>query len=124
MKIDWTKEMDEYLLSHYKEASLYDIAIRLGVSQPTVSQRLHFMGIEKDRGSKKRVWSDDELVYLREHYPFDSLGDIADVLGLSSVMVRNMALELGLKKSKDYDPKKYYCRYIKGYKNNKRRIVV
>ena len=122
-RIDWTRDMDEYLLSHYEVMSLCDIALRLGISQPSVSQRLHVFGIEKVRGARKRVWSDVELEYLRVHYPSESLGDIADVLHLSTVMIRNKALELGLKKSADYDPSKYYSRYVKDYKNRGNKVV-
>ena len=123
-KIEWTKEMEAYLLSHYEVMSLYDMGMHLGISVPSVSKKLHLMGIMKDRGGKSRVWSEEELVYLREHYPFESMGDIADALKISPVMVRRKVLELGLKKSADYDPRKYYCRYVRSYKNNTHKVIV
>lgn len=121
-RIDWTEEMLEYLLDHYETDSCMDMGMYLGVSAPTVSSKLRSMGISVGIGGKKlrRRWSDDELSYLREHYPHESAVDIADVLGVCSQLVRTKANELGLKKAPDYDRSKYYFRYVKTYRHGRR----
>ena len=118
-KIDWTDEMIDYLLSHYRTDSCMDMSLYLGVSAPSVSLQLRRMGLGVGHGgkNKSREWSDSELSYLREHFPHESSVDIADALGISSQTVRTKAYELGLKKASDYDVRKYYKRYVKSYRH-------
>ena len=118
-KIDWTKEMIDYLLSHYKTDACDDMGRHLGVSAPSVSLQLRRMGIGVGHGGKstRREWSESELQYLRDHFPHESSVDIADALGVSSQTVRTKAYELGLKKASDYDVRKYYKRYVKSYRH-------
>lgn len=70
----------------------------------------------------KRVWSDEEISYLREHYPIDPATDISTALHLSAGTITRKAAELGLSKSPDFSSKKFYGRYVKNYKNNINKI--
>ena len=66
---------------------------------------------------KPREWTEEELAYLRANYPTESAVDIADHLGLSSTTIRNKAVQLGIKKSPDYDKNRYRNRYVSNYKH-------
>ena len=119
-RIIFTREQDVYLLSHYQTLSQAEMAVSLGVSPPTVNKRLRELGVGVGYGmkTKRRVWSEEELNYLIDHWPMDSAVDIADHLGLSAVMIRNKAKEMGLEKSPEYSTARYTNRYVKNYKHN------
>ena len=63
----------------------------------------------------KHNWSEDDIAYLREHFPMEAGCDIAERLGVSVTLVYNKARELGLKKSKSYDRRVYNNRYVRKY---------
>ena len=69
----------------------------------------------------KIVLDEDQERYLREHYPVDSQRDIADWLHISPPTVRRLAMELGLEKSKNYDRRRYFFRYVRNYKDERYR---
>jgi hypothetical protein len=119
-RIEFTREQDVYLLSHYQAMTQAEMAKELGMSAPTVARRLRELGIVIGYGKKtlRRAWSEYELNYLIDHWPMDSAVDIGDHLGLNPVMVRNKAKEMGLEKAPDYDKRKYTFRYVKKYKHN------
>ena len=56
-------------------------------------------------------WTDDMLHTLTTLYPTHTLGDIADVLGISDTAVSNKGKELGLKRSKSFNPSAFVGRY-------------
>lgn len=124
--VRWTQGQVDYLLAHYKDESMFELGVRFGCSAPTVSKKLRSLGIDIGKGSKsmRRVWSDEEIEYVKAHFADESAVDIGEHLGISDVMVRKKALELGLKKSDGYDKKRYYYRYVKNYKHNVRRAAV
>ena len=61
----------------------------------------------------RKNWTEEEIEYLKEHYPMTSATDLADVFHCSSTTVSNKAKALGLKKSPDFDTHKYIGRYVK-----------
>ena len=64
---------------------------------------------------KRVVWTKEMLNYIREHYPNEPACDIADVLGVVDTTVSNKAKEMGLKKSPDFDKRKFCGRYTHKY---------
>lgn len=62
--------------------------------------------------SRRIEWTDEQLEYMRIHYPTETAGDIADVLGCSSTTVINLAHRLGLQKSPDFKASDYVNRYV------------
>lgn len=47
-------------------------------------------------------WTEEELQYLREHYPDDNTAEIAEHLGRTECAVLQMAAKQGLRKSAEY----------------------
>lgn len=68
---------------------------------------------------RKKVWSEEEITYLREHYPHEPNCDVADALGVSSQLVLKKASELGLSKAKDYSRRRFFNRWVKKYKDDR-----
>lgn len=119
-RIDWTSENIDYLRSHYLDASWEEMASHIGCSSASVIVKCRSLGLRKPHVYRpKRVWSDSELRYLCDHFPFESAGDIADVIGVTYPLVMSKAKELGLRKSADYNvSKKYMFRYVRNYVHN------
>ena len=63
-------------------------------------------------------WTDVELSYLSDHFPYEPVTDISYALGLSQPTVSKKARELGLVKSKDYSIRSFQHRYVKDYVHN------
>lgn len=61
------------------------------------------------------TFTDDELSYIREHYPTDAQCDIAQYLGVSPSIVARTARELGLKKEPGWSTVKFMGRYVRNY---------
>lgn len=57
-------------------------------------------------------WTDEQLDYMRKHFPTEPAVDIADVLGCSNATVGNLARSMGLKKSPDFRKSDYANRYV------------
>ncbi len=113
-KIEWTPSMLTFLKLHHTE-KLSDLAEMLGMSSTTVRSKLIELGFSRDRYPFARTWSEEEIAYLREHYPTGTIGDIADHFGVSPGTVSRKVKELGLQKSPEFDVRKYYHRYVKSY---------
>ena len=64
---------------------------------------------------KKRVLTEAQEAYLREHFASDASCDIADVFGISAPTVRRIAKELGLSKSSDFCVNDFCGRYVRRY---------
>lgn len=64
------------------------------------------------QGHKRIQWTDEQLDYMRKHFPTEPAVDIADVLGCSSTTVINLARSMGLEKSPDFRKSDYANRYV------------
>lgn len=116
----WTPERDAYLREHYPAERTIEIARYLKVSEGSVRNRAHVLGIEKDRSREKMVWTPEKVAYLEEHYPTGKLVEIAKHLECRAPSVKWKARKLGLvrvpknpkrlvKKEKEDKPKYYGC---------------
>lgn len=70
------------------------------------------MATNNKHGRRRIQWTDEQLDYMRNHFPTEPAGDIADVLGCSSTTVTNLARSLGLQKSPDFKASNYVNRYV------------
>lgn len=62
---------------------------------------------------KKIIWTEENLAYLREHYPTEPGSDIADVLGCSGASVTLKARQLGIEKDPSFRTSDFIGRYVK-----------
>ena len=109
----WTDSEVEYILANYRDMTLMDMGIHIGVAGPTVRAKMLSMGLEPNHYRKNRkVWTDEEISFLRENFPTMSAMDIAEKLGISNTSVSTKARELGLKKSPEWSKTLYYRRYV------------
>ena len=113
----WTEREVSFIRENYKDMSYMDMSIKLAISPSLIQRKCNELGLLRAKlGGVTKVWSESEIEYLKEHFPYETARDIADHLKISDCTVRNKARQMGLKKSKDYDPAKYRWRYVKDYK--------
>ncbi len=116
----WSLADELFIEQHYKKMTYVELAEHFDVSTTCVRSKCHQMGcIRNQTGPSAREWSDEEIAYLREHFPVESATDLADHFGLSYTTVRLKAMELGLKKAPGYSPKQFRNRYVKDYKDER-----
>ena len=116
----WSKSDEQFIKDNFGEMTFVEMAEHFCVSATCVRGKCLQMGFRSERhGPSARVWSDEDLNYLREHFPVESATDLADHFGLSYTTVRLKAMELGLKKAPGYSPKQFRNRYVKGYKDSR-----
>jgi len=122
---EWTKEEVRYLRENYRDTSLADMGFHLHVAPSTVRNKLILMGLDTDNSRRvRRMWTKDELEYLRENYPTMTAIDIADHIGCSNTTVSNKAKELGLKKSPEFRRTDFHRRYVASYRWKKDHTVI
>lgn len=73
---------------------------------------------------QKIVLTTEQERYLREHFPTEAACDIAEHLHISDTTVRNIAREMGLKKSESFDPRRFHNHIVKTYKHERYRNFV
>ena len=67
-----------------------------------------------ERTMRRRIeWTEEKLQYLREHYPTESAGDIADVIGCSTDTVIKKARALGIAKDPSFTTAAFIGRYVR-----------
>lgn len=116
MKRIWTESEIEYVLSHYKDTTLMDMGFHLHMAASTVRDKLHSMGLETDPNRKRRkVWSEEEIAFLKENFSHMTAIEIADRLGVSNTTVSTKARELGLAKAPGWSKALYHSRYVNAY---------
>jgi len=64
---------------------------------------------------QKKIFTESEKAYIREHFPTEPAVDIADVLGVSPPTVIKAAREMGLKKVEGWCSNDYHGRYVNRY---------
>lgn len=117
-KYVWDENEIEFLRANYGVICNEDLGMRLGVSHATVRLKAIELNIEKKIATKTCVWTDEKLEYLREHYPYDTLSDVADHVGFSTYTVKKKVMELGLAKDDSFKKSNFYNRYVKNYKHD------
>ena len=69
--------------------------------------------MKNNHGHRRIQWTDEQLDYMRKHFPTEPAGDISDLLGCSSATLGNQARKLGLQKSPDVRKSDYTNRYVR-----------
>lgn len=93
----WTKDEDRYLMQNYQRQSINEIASALNRTKPSVSWRLHYLGLV----NFKR-WTPYEIKYLKDNYATTINQELADKLGRTRIAVVDKALKLGLEKDPNF----------------------
>jgi hypothetical protein len=62
---------------------------------------------------RKFDWTEEQLAYLREHYPTGTAFDIAEVIGCSETTVRLKAHALGIQKDPSFRRTNFIGRYVR-----------
>ena len=121
----WTESDLEYIRENYRDMTLMDMGIHIGVAGSTVRDKMLSMGLEPNHYRKnRRVWTEEEISFLKENFPTMSAIDLADKFGVSSTSVSTKAKELGLRKSPEWSKNLYYRRYVNRYSGNGSRTKV
>lgn len=68
----------------------------------------------------KKVFSEGEKAYIREHFPTEAASDIADVLKVSAPTVIKCAREMGLEKAEGWCTNNYHGRYVNNYSGRRK----
>ena len=64
---------------------------------------------------QKKIFTESEKAYIREHFPTEPACDIADVLHVSYPTVIKAAREMGLSKVDGWSSNDYHGRYVNRY---------
>lgn len=118
-KLIWEPEHIEFIRDNIDHMSFEKMGDVLGVSFTTVRLKAVELGIHRSTSIRCIRWTEEQLNYLREHYPTTPLCDLSPVLGCSEETIRRKAHDLGLKRAEDYTKSKFYGRYVKKYKQEK-----
>lgn len=113
----WSDDEVQILKDNYGKIPLDEIGEKLGISHTTVRIKAIEIGLRKKRITRFCKWTKEQVDYLKKHYPDDSTSDVAFHIGFSPDTIVRKAQMLGLRKSKDYDTRRFYRRYVKDYKN-------
>ena len=119
----WTPDKIEFIRSHISEMTYEEMGRALGLSSSTVSSKCYELGLRRQRHVNARVFTEEELEYIREHYPTEAGCDVADHLGMSYALVNRAADEMGIEKYKNWNTQAYQGRYIRNYKHNVRKVA-
>ena len=107
-----------FLIDNEKTMSFNDIALKLGVSPTAVSAKAKSLGITHTRTQFNTLqWSQEQIDYLKEHFPTTPYSDLALEMGFSIPTIKRKVEELGLKRAKDYNVQKFIHRYVNSYQN-------
>ena len=114
----WEEEEVMFLIDNEKTMSFNDIALKLGVSPTAVSAKAKSLGITHTRTQFNTLqWSQEQIDYLKEHFPTTPYSDLALEMGFSIPTIKRKVEELGLKRAKDYNVQKFIHRYVNSYQN-------
>jgi DNA-binding MurR/RpiR family transcriptional regulator len=115
-KHEWSDSDIDYLVTHYLDTDSDELSRRFGVSLSTLHIKARELGMTKTNGRGRHKWTEEEIAYLRDHFPTDTLGDIATHIGLSSPTVSRMAQSLGLKRCEGWSKSRFFHRYVQSYR--------
>lgn len=94
--IQWTDRMTTLLIELYPVETTSHTAMALGISETLVKQKARKLGLVKVAKTKWMERAD----YIRRHFHYKSFTQMARDLGISRSNVCNIAVKLGLKRSR------------------------
>lgn len=95
MKMDWTKQHENYLKEWYGKKSVKEIADTLGRSYDSVQRKAQRMKITVPKETESRLWTQEEIDYLEKWYEKRGTDFIAKNLNRTKYSVRRKAQTLG-----------------------------
>lgn len=101
----WDEDELEFIYNFWRELSDTRMARKLGVTLSCYKHKRLSMGLRKEwerRKGRRRTWSFNDELFLRENYGTRSAKEIAKYLNRKENAVQYKAYRLGL--SKDYHP--------------------
>lgn len=101
----WDKHELEFIRNYWRDLSDTRMARKLGVTLSCYKHKRLSMGLRKEwerRKGRRRTWSFNDELFLRENYGTRSAKEIAKYLNRKENAVQYKAYRLGL--SKDYNP--------------------
>jgi hypothetical protein len=116
-RLVWEKSDIDYLVENYDKKVLDDLSEHLGVSIGIVKAKGDELGLSRNIRTVKKVWTNDEIEYLRQNFSTKPVCDLCDRLPYSQPTISKMARKLGLRKIEGYRRGKYTGRYIRKYKS-------
>lgn len=96
-----TLEMAQIILDNYQTKTHKEIATMLGnvVSYRSIEYWLHKHNITK----KVKIFSDEQIEYIKEHYKDMTYSQIAKKLGFTDEQIRTKVSHLGLRKTREFN---------------------
>lgn len=96
----WTDKRNEYLRRRYPDTDTKEIAEHLGVTRHKVTMQAFRLGVKKSQAAYlRRVWSREDIAYVKSNYAHTDAGEIAKKLGVSRKAVHQRAYHLGVKRA-------------------------
>lgn len=71
---------------------------------------------------RKRIFTAEEIEYIKRVYPTGTCDEIGDHLGVSRTLIGRAARAMGLKKADGWSPALYANRYVRHYKHNEHKV--
>ena len=103
----WTEEEEAYLIANWKTKSLPELQKHFNRTESCIRKKAHSFGLRKLNTSSRRTWSNEDLIYLKNHWGKDDVFDIAKRLDRSPGSIRKKAGVMKLKRlrrAKDLKP--------------------
>ena len=94
-KVVWTKEMEQFLVSNYRNMDRNEISAALGIPPASISTKAHRLGVGK---GPARLFSKEMDNILRKEYPVKSRNELSVILGVTPSQITSRAAYMGLKK--------------------------
>ncbi len=98
-----TKEQKDYLIGHFGNTPLKEIAKSLGLEENVVAMESRALNLKK-RSFKK--FSEEEVELINEHYKYLTCSELSQLLNRNRSVIFNKLKELGLDKNEE-DVEKY-----------------
>ena len=93
-KKKWTKDEERLLIKEFPVKTNKELSEMFNRSEKSIVQRAHALKLYKD---KQKLWSDDEVKFLKDHYNIDMQpSEIAAALKRSSASIKTKAFSIGL----------------------------
>lgn len=95
---DWSDGDDVYIQEHWKDQTEEQMAAELGRTPHAIHARGISLGLTRRKASenKRRLWTQEEVSYLRDNWGMITVQGISRKLGRTEAAVQNKVQEIGL----------------------------
>jgi len=93
--MEWTEEIDNYIIENFEEMSYVEMSEELGISRKKINNHAyHTLGLKNHQCIK---WTEEQENYILNNYGDMNYEEIAEKLGLPAGSVRSKGYTLGLR---------------------------